>query len=64
MANTTVCLPHHDIQCFAVKLSEGNHQDASCGGRICISFSHKFACVWSLHTCVQIQGNKQGVVCG
>ena len=37
MANTTVCLPHHGIKHFAVKLSEGKCQDASSGGQICIS---------------------------
>ena len=55
MANTTVCLPHHGIQHFAVKLSEGKCQDASSGGQICISLSHKFVlscmCVVTTYLC-------------
>ena len=30
------------LQRFAVKLSEGKRQGASCGGQICISLNHKF----------------------
>ena len=52
------------IQCFAVKLSEGKHQGTSSGGQICI-YKLKpqicivmHACVWSLHTCVQLHVNR------